>query len=132
MNNLKISGISLVIIFSSILPAHAKTILNGVYINGPNCSYDCCFIVEVKQQSYRFQDTCNTPNMQGFSRYRSVGELKYITKGVIKSPLKNSPQLCLESLITKTKSSKTKTGYLDRDHSRCTVKGWIYQHRMAQ
>jgi hypothetical protein len=132
MNKFRVLTISLVIIFSSALSAHAKTILNGTYINGPNCGYNCCFEIEVKNKSYRSQDTCNTPNMKGFSRWRSVSELNYVAKGVIKSPLKNSPQLCLKSLITKTRSSKTKTGYLDSEHSSCTTKGWIYSPRMAQ
>lgn len=132
MNNLKISGISLAIIFSTVLPAHAQKILNGVYINGPQCGYDCCFTVEVKNRLYRSEDGCNTPNTTIFSSWKSVGELSPIVKGVIQSPLKKSPQLCLKSLIAKTKSSKTKTGYLDNEHSLCTIKGWIYKDRNAQ
>jgi hypothetical protein len=132
MNNFKFLGISLVIVLGSVLPAHAQKILNGVYINGPQCGYDCCFTVEVKNRLYRSQDTCNIPNVTSFSNWKSIGELSHVAKGVIRSSLKNSPQLCLQSLIVKTKSSRTKTGYLDNEHSLCTTKGWVYKDRMAQ
>jgi hypothetical protein len=130
MNKFKVSGAALLMIFTTTLPAYAEKILNGKYTNSPLCGYDCCIIVEVKNSLYRSQDACaNQEN--GLSPWKSTNELQSVRKGVVRSPFKRVPQLCLESLITKTRSNQTRTGYLDSLHSTCTAKGWVYNTKAA-